>query len=224
MQREKKITEDGSTTLFFEKYNDTYHSIHGAIDEAEIVYINNGFRRANKNFKDRVKILEIGFGTGLNALLTALENYKSETLVEYYTIEAFPLEESEWNQLNFFQLVENREAEKIFQKLHKAQWNEMQEILPNFKLFKIKADFTTWKPSILDVNLIYYDAFGPDKQPEMWQEELLKKVSQIATKNAVFVTYSTKSELRHRLSNLGFEINKLPGPKGKREVLQAIKL
>ena len=213
-------TSDGSHTIYLPEMDEQYHSVNGAITESNFVYIDKGYNyHASKN----PKVFEVGFGTGLNCLLTALqaEHIKRPTL--YVTIEKYPLQNDIICQLNFGRLI-SENARIVFEKIHTSKWNEVVHISENFNLFKIKGD-------LIDINLtqiencdvIYFDAFGPDKQPEMWTPHIFRKIYSITSPKGVLVTYSAKGVVRRQLAASGFKMERLPGPPGKIQMLRGIK-
>ncbi|PIF02419.1 MAG: SAM-dependent methyltransferase [Draconibacterium sp.] len=217
---EQVTTSDGSHTLFLPDLNEHYHSKNGAITESEHVYINAGLLHSKVQ---NPVIFEAGFGTGLNALLTALESEKNKKHTTYYTIEKYPLEQQVTTLLNYG-IVLPAPASHLFQQIHNTAWNTLNTISPFFKIKKIKADLLTFDISQLTFfNIIYFDAFGPDKQPDMWTDELLGKIALNTATDGIFVTYSAKGSVRRSLMNCGFDMEKLPGPPGKNEMLRGIK-
>ncbi|WP_321348929.1 tRNA (5-methylaminomethyl-2-thiouridine)(34)-methyltransferase MnmD [uncultured Draconibacterium sp.] len=218
MQRKIIETGDGSKTLFIAEMDEQYHSVNGAITESEFVYLNNGFRH---NQAPNPIVLEIGFGTGLNALLTAIEAEKTHRKTTYITLEKFPVKPEEIQQLNYGSLI-SEQAEKIYSALHKKEWNLKSKISPYFDILKLKTDLTQFDfNDIPTVDVVYFDAFGPDKQPEMWDEEIFRKLFSISNQNANLVTYSAKGEIRRRMERSGYISERLPGPPGKRQMLRA---
>jgi len=213
------ITSDGSHTIYVPELDDHYHSVHGAVQESEHVFIKSGFDACRA---DPVNIFEIGFGTGLNALLTAIRSMKGERKVNYTSIEKYPVHEDIIWSLNHNDFA-GREGKKIFNLIHFSQWDQTTSICKNFSLKKIKRDFTAGTHSGL-YNLIYFDAFGPDKQPEMWTKEVFNSISAITDKGGIFVTYSAKGEVKRNLTACGFEVELLPGPPGKRQIIRAVKI
>lgn len=211
-------TADGSHTIYVKELNEHYHSIHGAIGESTFIFINNGFDFSRA---DPLNIFEVGFGTGLNALLTAVKSQTGVRKVNYTSIEKYPLEEDIIRSLNHSHFT-GTEGKRIFELIHSAPWNEKVNICKNFNLEKIKTDFTNHLfTGVYD--LIYFDAFGPDKQPEMWTYEIFSRVSSMTKEGGVLVTYSVKGEVKRNLRACGFEVTLLPGPPGKRQILRAIK-
>jgi tRNA U34 5-methylaminomethyl-2-thiouridine-forming methyltransferase MnmC len=221
MKLQIKKTGDGSATLFLPELNEQYHSMNGAITESNHVFLTNGFL-----FHPSKKpvVFEVGFGTGLNCLLTALHAQSQHRPTFYITIEKFPLEQEIVNQLNYGSLVEEN-GNQLFKKIHDCEWNIAVEISNWFTLLKLKTDFTAenWVLS-QKTDIIYFDAFGPDKQPEMWTEEIFFRLFNNCFNNGVLVTYSAKGEIRRRMVNAGFKVERLPGPPGKKEMLRGIKV
>lgn len=213
-------TQDGSHSLLHEQLNETYHSIHGAIQESNHVFIKNGLGFVKSLGKSEIQILEIGFGTGLNALLTIQHALTNNQIIRYTTLEAFPIEEEVWSQLNYAVSPESR---VWFEKLHRADWNEWVELSPTFHLRKLH---TTLQGAMLEddqYDLIYFDAFAPNKQPDIWELRMLDKVARSMKAGGVFVTYCAKGQLKRDLQSLNLEVESLPGPPGKREMVRAIK-
>jgi len=221
LKREIIITADGSTTIHLPDWNEHYHSTHGAIQEAYHVFIEMGFFfYLKKHQLNPLKILEIGFGTGLNAFITLLESKKINTKVEYTGIEAYPVEFSELEKMNYSK--ELKASSTDFNKIHQAEWEKPSEISNNFKLTKRKQFFS----EINDKNrfhIIYFDAFGARVQPELWTEEIFKKMYDALKVGGVLVTYSAKGSVRRAMQTVGFSVERLPGPPGKREMLRARK-
>jgi len=215
------ITEDGSHTLQSNQINDTYHSTHGAITEANIVYIHNGLHYCFDTFNEDIHLLEVGFGTGLNALLTCMEADRMQRKVIYYTLEPFPVAVAEALTLNYGEIA--CDESHCFAKIHQAAWNVPVSISPFFTLIKLSEPLQTIDFGCSRFHLVYFDAFGPDKQPELWSPEMLDKVTSSMEKNGIFTTYSTKGEVKRALKSQGLAVEKLPGPPGKREVLRAIR-
>ena len=218
MQRKIITTEDGSKTLFIPEMDEQYHSVNGALTESEYVYLDKGYRH---NQSTEPVILEIGFGTGLNALLTAIEAEDKKFKTTYISLEKYPIEPTEIEQLNYGILI-SEQAEKLFSALHNSEWNQKTKISPYFDLLKLQTDLTQFSfENIPTVDVIYFDAFGPDKQPEMWNEEIFRKLFSISNANANLVTYSAKGEIRRRMERSGYISERLPGPPGKRQMLRA---
>lgn len=213
------ITSDGSHSIHLPELNEHYHSIHGAVQESMIVFIQNGYDCCNA---DEINILEIGFGTGLNALLTLERSIEDKRKVYYTSIEKFPLEKEITEKLNYERYV-GKHLKGMLANIHSAAWEETVGITGNFTLRKLKSDFISCEIEGR-YNLIYFDAFGPDKQPEMWEETLFRKIESVTNPGALFVTYSAKGTVRRLLRSCGFEVSLVPGPPGKREMIQAVKI
>lgn len=220
MQREIIETSDGSKTIRIIDLDENYHSHHGALQEAKHVFIQYGL----DYFKDKknLSIFEMGFGTGLNAFLTAIETIHSDKKIEYTGIEAYPVSEEEVHLLGYNQLM-GAEFSELYDKIHSVEWGSLQEITPNFKLHKIvnKIESVELKANFFD--LIYYDAFGPRAQDEMWTVELFQKMFNSLRVGGVLVTYCAKGQVKRNLKEVGFKIEALPGPPGKREMTRAFK-
>jgi tRNA U34 5-methylaminomethyl-2-thiouridine-forming methyltransferase MnmC len=212
-------TSDGSHTIFVPELNEHYHSIHGAVQESLLVYIKNGSGFCKD---DHLNIFEVGFGTGLNALLTATSDFSNNRIIHYTSIEKDPLDISFINTLNHWSFAGSK-GKAIFDSIHNVRWGSFEKISDNFYLKKIKCDLV--RDNIKGkFNLIYFDAYGPDKQPEMWTRSIFDKISEITISGGVFVTYSAKGDVKRLLQKSGFKVMMLPGPPGKREMIRAIKL
>jgi tRNA U34 5-methylaminomethyl-2-thiouridine-forming methyltransferase MnmC len=212
-------TSDGSHTIYIPELNEHYHSIHGALSESRHVFLETGYRFSQAN---PVRIFEAGFGTGLNALLTAIECSNDRRTVFYTSVEKFPLETGILNSINHGSMT-GSEGIELYRKIHAAPWNQFIEISPLFSLEKIEGDLTELVLSG-SYDLIYFDAFGPDKQPEMWSPAVFEKISSVTVKGGVFVTYSAKGSVKRNLKANGFTIQMLPGPPGKRQITRGIKI
>jgi tRNA U34 5-methylaminomethyl-2-thiouridine-forming methyltransferase MnmC len=213
-------TDDGSLTLRLDEMDETYHSTNGALTEAQYVYIKNGFERTTK---EHLNILEIGFGTGLNTLVTADAFLKQDHIksVHYHTLEKYPLETEIINQLNYGQrLSPPREA--IYSSIHNADWEKKVEILNGFTLHKQKIDLLTESLSGC-FDLVYYDAFAPSKQEEMWQKDVIQKVADVMKQGALLSTYCAQGEAKRAFRACGLKIRRLPGPPGKWHMLIGVK-
>jgi len=214
------ITEDGSHTLSVPELNEHYHSVYGAISESQHIFINTGLKFVLKEKKE-INILEIGFGTGLNALMTFRELSASNIKCSYTAVEAYPLEEAVYTQLNYPGILGM--SKDILIKLHTANWEEKETISSSFDLLKIKCKAQDMLLTENYFDLVYFDAFAPDIQPELWTVEIFKNIFRTMKNNAILTTYSTKGIVKRALKESGFTIEKLPGPKGKREILRAMK-
>lgn len=218
MNIEIKTTSDGSHTLYVPKIDECYHSTHGAIQESRHIFINAGLKHCQRS---DINVLEIGFGTGLNALLALEEAEKSKKHIYYTTIEKYPVEIETAFQLNYPEQL-NIKYRQLFEQIHSSLWNKNVQISSNFTLKKIKTDFTDFEPkSFYDV--VFFDAFSPEKQAEMWTEHQFEKIFRQCNQGAVFTTYCAKGNVRRALQNAGFTVERLPGPPGKREILRALR-
>ncbi len=215
-------TSDGSHSLFNPLLNETYHSVHGAIQESQHVFIQQGLKYwlAHNPSKD-IRILEIGFGTGLNAFLTLLDLQNSGYRIYYESWEAFPLPIDLAVQLNYpIQLG----AIDVFAQLHQSEWNAFVSITPEFILYKRLGDILKDPlPGADSFDLIYYDAFAPSKQPQLWTFDVLKKVVDAMSPAGVWVTYCAKGQLKRDLKSLGLTVETLTGPPGKKEMVRALR-
>jgi len=219
LKREIIKTSDGSTTIHIPEWNEQYHSIHGAIQEANHVYIQHGLNYKTTN---EIAVLEIGFGTGLNSFMTFLEAQENKLFIEYVGVEAYPILEEELLKLNYVAELDATPLTKIFESFHSCSWEEKHQITPNFSLLKRKQFFH----EIDDENkfdVIYFDAFGARVQPELWTEEIFFKMFLALKSEGVLVTYAAKGSVRRAMQSVGFSVERLPGPPGKREMLRAIK-
>jgi len=221
MKREFLTTRDGSVTIHLPEWNEQYHSKHGALAEAMHVFIDTGLRYFIENGSSKdLQILEIGFGTGLNTFLTLQEAKKRGWKIEYTGVEAYPVAGSEVEKLNYATLI--NASEKEFRQLHDAPWENPSEIHPNFQLTKRKQFFS----EIIDqevYHLIYFDAFGARVQPELWTEAIFDRMYKALLPDGILVTYSAKGSVRRAMQAVGFTVERLPGPPGKREMLRARK-
>ena len=223
MKREIKTTSDGSKTLYINELNENYHSHHGALQEAKHVFIDNGLNL----IKDcDINILELGFGTGLNVLVSIDEFLKTDKnhKIHYFTLEKYPINIDEVTELNYGSLFSKNEMSEIFLKIHNAHWSKKTEIWPNFFLTKYQADFFELKNLDLPkIDLVYFDCFGARVQPDLWEKPLFEMVSDLVKSNGLLTTYSSKGSVRRILQELNFNVEKVPGPPGKREMINAWK-
>jgi tRNA U34 5-methylaminomethyl-2-thiouridine-forming methyltransferase MnmC len=217
------ITEDGSHSVYSEQFGVTYHSTHGAIQETQHIFIEAALKYfIHKKGVGKIKILDIGFGTGLNVFMTFLESLKQGLNVELTTIEVYPLSISTAEQLNYSQLLNVPQFDAIFKQLHKLSWEDKHVISENFSFQKHLLDFQ----NITHVNsfdIIYYDAFSPESQPELWESEMLQRMFNALKNGGVMTTYCAKGSFKRALKSVGFQIENIPGPRGKREITRAIK-
>lgn len=220
MKREIITTNDGSTTIHLPELNESYHSKHGAIQEAYHVFIKNGLSL----FEGKsVSILEIGFGTGLNSFITYLEAKKSNQTIDYVGVEAYPVAVVEALQMNYVKELNATEEATIFQNMHESIWEEKIAISDDFTLTKRQQLFQDINDED-SYNLIYFDAFGFRVQPELWSLEIFQKMYNALKINGVIVTYACRSSIKNAMIECGFKVEKLPGAPGKREMLRGKKI
>lgn len=211
---EIQTTADGSSTIYLPELDEHYHSVNGAVQESRHVYINAGF---NECKKDQLTVLELGFGTGLNALLTAMEAVKQHRKVVYISLEKFPLSKEVLSNLTYSNLNND-----LFQEIHDAEWEKEVRLNDCFSLKKIKIDFSDY-PFPEQYDVVYYDAFAPDKQAGVWTQELFDRISERMSSEAVLTTYCAKGAIRRMMQAAGLLVERIPGPPGKREMLRARK-
>lgn len=224
MKRNIITTSDGSKTIQIEEWNEQYHSIHGAINEANHVFLKHGllhFFHSESILNSEISILEIGFGTGLNAFLTLIEAEKLNLNINYIGVEAYPVSQLEIEQLNYSELISEAHTGQ-FERLHAIPWGVSESISSFFKLEKQQKLFKEIT-SKDEIDIIYFDAFGARVQPELWTEDIFKLMYDALKPNGVLVTYSAKGSVRRAMQAVGFDVERLPGPPGKREMLRAQK-
>ena len=253
-----QITEDGSHTLYMPEMNEHYHSTHGAMQESMHVFIREGllhrlslrssalgetseqpetgkkqqllFPEHPLQARREINLLEIGFGTGLNAFLTLLETEKANVNICYLSIERYPITCEAAQKLNYpahnFIDVKAGDLQALFLRLHTSPWEQAITLTPGFTLLKQQTDFSRPATFIPErgFDLIYYDAFAPDKQPEMWTQDIFNHLYNLSNRDAILTTYCAKGMVRRMLQTAGFQVERLPGPPGKREILRATKL
>jgi tRNA U34 5-methylaminomethyl-2-thiouridine-forming methyltransferase MnmC len=215
---EVRLTADGSKTLYLPHLDETYHSSHGAIQESVHVFIEHGLTYISQQ-TESITVFEMGLGTGLNALLTALWAQKHQRTVQYIGVELHPISEDLWRQMEFVQVKSEID---LYTKIMSSEWEEFQEINPYFELKKIEKDVLQLELQE-HVDLVYYDAFGPRAQSEMWEIPVLTKMHELLKPGGVFVTYCAQGQMKRNLKTLGFELTELPGPPGKRVMTRATK-
>jgi len=222
LKREIIQTEDGSVTIFIPELNECYHSIHGAVNESNHIFIEAGLKFVLKN-QTSINILEVGFGTGLNAFLTAVNCRDLAYTIYYIGVEPFPLVIEEIEKLNYAEVCGNKENADYLKKIHLLPWEEQGWIGDNFSLLKRKKKIE--EASLPDnvFDLVYFDAFAPSVQPELWKQSIFEKLFNSMKSGGVLVTYSSKGDVKRALKACGFQIEKLPGPKGKREFCRGVK-
>ena len=215
-------TSDGSDTIFNEDLNETYHSLNGSIKESELVYIRNGLEFfLDKKTRDSVRVLEIGFGTGLNFLLTKIFMEERNEKLFYHTLEPFPLPSGLLKKINYIEKL-GEGYRDIFDNSHRSIPNETINI--NEKITFLRSDLTLESIKFSKkYDVIYFDAFAPSRQPEIWKKENLKKIYSHMNLNSILVTYCSSGQFKRDLRGVGFDVDILPGPVGKREMVRAIK-
>lgn len=220
MKREFIITEDGSSSIYLPEINETYHSKFGAIQEAKHVFIKNGLDLFENN--SEVTILEIGFGTGLNAIITLLEAEKRNLKINYVGVEAYPIKLEEIAHFNYTKILEATDKQADFEKIHTSDWEKVIQISNHFQIEKRQQFFT----DITDVaryDLIYFDAFGFPVQPELWSETIFEIMYKSLKNKGILTTYACRTVIKKAMQAVGFQTVKLPGAPGKREMLRALK-
>ncbi len=231
MKRKIITTSDGSKTIQIENWDEQYHSIHGAIQEANHVFLKHGLlffctelvSKSNEHVSKSqpISILEIGFGTGLNAFLTLIKAEKANQNINYVGVEAYPVSTDEIEQLNYVELISKNHAD-IFEKMHTVSWEIEHQITSGFQLEKQQKFFQDIKDENT-FDIIYFDAFGARVQPDLWTEDIFRIMFNTLKENGVLVTYSAKGSVRRAMQAVGFIVERLPGPPGKREMLRAVK-
>jgi len=215
-------TEDGSDSIYNPMLEEVYHSKHGAVNESMHVFIKAGLEYLSHRFKT-IKILEVGFGTGLNALLTLEYSSFNKIATEYFTLEPFPINKEVYSKLNYPDLCKIPDAQRLFNKLHQSAWEAEICLNENFLFTKSLKGIEEEELNSDNFHLVYFDAFAMDIQPEMWSQNIFEKIYQSMVKNGVLVTYAAKGQIRRNLQAAGFSVKRIPGPKGKREMLRATK-
>jgi tRNA U34 5-methylaminomethyl-2-thiouridine-forming methyltransferase MnmC len=218
--RELIITADGSHSLFVPALNEHYHSVHGAIQESLHVFMRMGFDEAQKH-RQALRILEIGFGTGLNAWLTLLAAGNAK--VHYTSLEAYPVDPQQATQLNYASHEGAQGDAALFAQMHEAAWNEAVPLTAGFTLQKMHCTLHAFVPEPGAFDLIYFDAFAPRVQPELWTQEVFEKMYFALATGAILTTYCAKGQVRRNIQAAGFMVERLQGPPGKREMLRGRK-
>ena len=220
LKKEIVKTRDGSNTIFVPEFDETYHSTHGAIQESLHVFIRSGLKF--KTELNDINVLEVGFGTGLNALLSFVDSEDSNRNINYTTLEAYPLKWNILNKLNYIDLIFNGKYSAIYKKMHTCDWESFYELSPNFTLRKqnIKLQNVLFDN---EFDVVYFDAFAPRVQPDLWTEEVFTSMYKALKPGGVLVTYCAKGSVKRALRYVGFELQSIPGPPGKREMSRAIK-
>lgn len=222
MKRRVILTKDGSTTIQIEEWKEQYHSTHGAVQEAEHVFINAGLQWISDKIEERpIRLLEFGFGTGLNALLTIQKCEELNLSLDYSTIEAFPVSEEEVLAMNYDEQI--RFSKLQLHDLYALPWEVENELFPSIRFHKIRARFEDFRTDET-FHLVYYDAFGARVQPELWEKAIFKSIFEILVPGGGLVTYSSKGSVRRAMEEIGYKVERLQGPPGKRHMLRASKI
>lgn len=219
MEREIIQTLDGSTTIHLKEWDECYHSKHGAIQEAQHVFIKNGLSLFPNQ---SVSILEIGFGTGLNAFISFLESSKLNQSINYVGVEAYPVNATEVLAMNYVDELNAKSQKEVFEKMHESKWNEKIELTAEFELTKRKQFFDEID-DVEQFDLIYFDAFGYRVQPDLWSTAIFQKMYTALRPGGKLVTYAARGVVKRSMMEVGFTVEKLPGPPGKREMFRASK-
>ncbi len=222
MKREIILTEDGSSTIFLPEWQECYHSTHGAVNESNHIFIEAGLKYVLSKLS-YVRILEVGLGTGLNAFLTAMNTTEPHHTIYYMGVEPFPISEEESVALHHAESSGFSAYADCFRKIHAADWDKESQILPHFVLKKVLGGIEDVMLADETFDLVYFDAFAPIVQPEMWQKNIFEKLGRAINLGGILVTYSCKGDVKRALKESGFTIEKLPGPRGKREFIRATK-
>ncbi|MDH4471244.1 MAG: tRNA (5-methylaminomethyl-2-thiouridine)(34)-methyltransferase MnmD [Fluviicola sp.] len=220
MERQIVTTADGSKTIFLPEWNEHYHSSHGALQEAQHVFIRHGLHLLTSDY---ITVLEMGFGTGLNALLTFFSSEKRNQYVHYIGIEAFPPSEEEIAAMDYASFASDPTSGAIYEHMHATSWNTPAPISEHFVLEKQLCDLQNATVAPETVDLVYFDAFGPRVQPELWTPEVFQRIYDWLVPGGILVTYCAKGQVKRDLKSVGFLVESLPGPPGKREMTRAFK-
>jgi len=211
-------TKDGSHTLYSKQFDEIYHSRNGALAESQHIFIHNGLEACHSSV---INVFELGFGTGLNALLSWEYAESKNIRINYHSVELYPVSEELIGQINYPELIGHKEK---FQQLHAANWNDTVTLSENFTLHKINGSVLDMQFPVSTINVIFFDAFSPEKQSELWTVDVFSKMHDILAPNGILVTYCSKSYVRRNMQQAGFEIQKLQGPHGKRDMVRASKI
>ena len=222
MQKKIIITGDGSPSFYISELNETYHSKHGAVTESDYVYIKRGLVHwLDQNNQKKLKVFEMGMGTGLNVYLSYVFSINHKISCEYFSIEKYPLQLKEIQSLNMKVSRPAGEHHHFFDQLHQLEWNQMLS-QSDFSFTKIKEDFLNMA-LVQSFDVLFYDAFGYNAQSEMWHEKALQKCYDLLNPGGIWVSYCAKGAVRRSLEKIGFVLERLEGPPGKREMLRAVK-
>jgi len=222
LKKSSILTKDGSSTLRIDSLNESYHSLHGAVTESEFVYLDNGLRFWQKSHSaPKASVLEIGYGTGLLAFLSFLNQLNNKMEIDYTSLEAYPLKIKDLESLNYNSFFESNQH-LSFLDFSKLPWNNINQIIPKYSILKHNIFFEDFKSEKL-YDIIYYDAFGFHAQPNLWEIEWMKKCFDLLNNGGLWISFCAKGSVRRGLQKVGFDVERLPGPPGKREMLRAIK-
>ena len=215
-----RITSDGSHTIYVPQIDECYHSTNGALQESMHIFIRTALHACAKQ---EITVFEVGFGTGLNAFLTLLDARERGIKVNYIAVELYPIDTQMVSELNYAACANEfyPTCEDDFAQLHRAKWNESVEISPDFLLTKIHGDLNTFQYAHYAFDVVYFDAFSPEKQPEMWSETNFNNIFDSCNSGAILTTYCAKGAIRRSMQAVGFTMERLAGPPGKREILRA---
>lgn len=216
-------TEDGSSSIYHQGFDETYHSSHGAIQESNHVYIKAGLNHwLSQNAGKPIEILEVGMGTGLNVILTLKAQLEIGFPVRYTAIEPHPIDNTVLNELNYKEKFNHSIVSELFDRLHELPWEEETSLSLEFKLEKLKQTFQDFIPD-QTYDLVYYDAFAPEKQAELWDRQWLQKVHYLLKPGGIICSYCAKGDFKRNLKAIGFKVERLPGPPGKAQMIRAMK-
>lgn len=221
MEKQLVVTEDGSHSIYIPELDEHYHSVHGAVQESKHVFINAGLRSVCLGIS-KVEVLEIGMGTGLNAFLTYLESHSFPAEISYTTLEPFPVAKEIVKQLNYPELLGAEKQKDVFNKMHRMPFDTAETFSPKFTFMKRQQKVQD-AGLLQKYHLIYFDAFAPSAQPELWTEDVFRRLFDCLVAGGALVTYCAKGEVKRTMKNIGFEVETLPGPPGKREMVRAAK-
>tara|TARA_B100000945_G_C20231032_1_gene525311 strand:- start:150 stop:830 length:681 start_codon:yes stop_codon:yes gene_type:complete len=218
------LTDDGSYTFLIKELNETYHSIHGAVKESQFIYLNLGLNFWSKNCNvKKCSVLELGYGTGLLTYLSFLKSSGDKIKLDYISLEVFPLSLMEVKSLRYDHFFKTDNNILSFEDFSKLSWDESHKLTNNFSLTKQNISFENFNTSKL-FDLIFYNPFAPNVQPDLWKPKFIKKGYDLLKKGGIWISYCAKGVVRRRLQDAGYEVSRLPGPPGKREILRAIKI
>ncbi len=215
-------TDDGSSSLYLPDLNETYHSFHGALQESQYVYINMGLAHLKTTNAGSLQVLEVGFGTGLNVLLAAKWAEENDIVIEMDTLEPFPLASEIWQQLNYSSIL-GIDNQKILPAMHQQGWNSSEVLTKHLQLRKYQQGIQDFKPAKV-YDCVFYDAFAPNKQAEMWSPDIFQKLAMSLRSQGILVTYCAKGQVKRDLKAAGFVVETLQGPPGKMEMIRAVRV